>query len=75
VSVEEHDVPPAGEEIHLPGPSLIPLLSALAITAMVIGTTISWYLSIAGLILFLVTTVRWIRDTSRDIDELPEDHH
>jgi hypothetical protein len=75
VSVEEHDVPPAGEEIHLPGPSLLPLLSALSITAMVIGTTISWYLSIAGLILFLVTTVRWIRDTSRDIDELPEDHH
>ena len=75
MSVEEHDVPPAGEEIHLPGPSLLPLLSALAITAMVIGTTISWYLSIAGLILFVVTTVRWIRDTSRDIDELPEDHH
>lgn len=75
MSVEEHDVPPAGEEIHLPGPSLLPLLSAVAITAMVIGTTISWYLSIAGLILFLVTTVRWIRDTSRDIDELPEDHH
>jgi hypothetical protein len=75
VSVEEHDVPPAGEEIHLPGPSLLPLLSALSITAMVIGTTISWYLSIAGLILFVVTTVRWIRDTSRDIDDLPEDHH
>ena len=75
MSIEEHDVPPPGEEIHLPGPSLLPLLSALAITAMVIGTTISWYLSIAGLILFVVTTVRWIRDTSRDIDELPEDHH
>jgi hypothetical protein len=75
VSIEEHDVPPVGEEIHLPGPSLLPLLSALAITAMVIGTTLSWYISIAGLILFVVTTVRWIRDTSRDIDELPEDHH
>jgi multisubunit Na+/H+ antiporter MnhC subunit len=75
VSVEEHDVPPVSEEIHLPGPSLLPLLSALSITAMVIGTTISWYLSIAGLILFLATTYRWIRDTSRDIDELPEDHH
>jgi hypothetical protein len=75
VSIEEHDIPPVGEEIHLPGPSLLPLLSALAITAMVIGTTISWYVSIAGLILFLVTTVRWIRDTSHDIDELPEDHH
>ncbi len=74
MSVDDPDVPPVGEEIHLPGPSLIPLLSAVAITAMVIGTTISWYLSIAGLILFVVTTVRWIADTRRDIDDLPEDH-
>jgi hypothetical protein len=74
VSLEEHDAPPVGEEIHLPGPSLLPLLSAISITAMVIGTTISWDLSIAGLILFLATTVRWIADTRRDIDELPEDH-
>jgi hypothetical protein len=74
LSFDDQDVPPVGEEIHLPGPSLIPLLSAISITAMVIGTTISWYLSIAGLILFLVTTVRWIADTRRDIDDLPEDH-
>jgi len=74
VSVEEHDVPPVGEEIHLPGPSLLPLLSAISITAMVIGTTISWYVSIVGLILFVVTTVQWIRGTSRDMDELPEEH-
>jgi hypothetical protein len=75
VSVEEPDAPPVGEEIHLPGPSLLPLLSALAITAMVIGTTISWDISIAGLVLFVVTTVWWIRDTRRDVDELPEEHH
>jgi hypothetical protein len=75
VSVEEHDVPPVGEEIHLPGPSLLPVLSAVAITAMVIGTTLSWYISIAGLVLFLATTIVWIRDTRRDIDELPEEHH
>ncbi len=66
--------PPVGEEIHLPGPSLIPLLSATSITLMVVGTTITLILSAVGLILFLVTTVRWIRDTRRDIDELPEEH-
>ncbi len=75
MSVDEQDVPPVGEEIHLPGPSILPLLSAIGITATVIGTTLSWYISIAGLILFLVTTVRWISDTRRDIDELPEEHH
>ena len=38
----EHPAPPAGEEIHLPGPSLIPILSAAGITLAVIGTTIRW---------------------------------
>jgi hypothetical protein len=74
VTEVEQEVPPVGEEIHLPGPSLIPLLTAIGITMMVIGTTISWYVSIVGLILFVVCTVRWIRDTRRDIDELPDEH-
>jgi multisubunit Na+/H+ antiporter MnhC subunit len=69
------ETPPVGEEIHLPGPSLIPLLEAVAITAIVIGSTLGWWLSIVGLILFVVTTGVWIRDTRRDIDDLPEDHH
>ncbi len=72
--MSEPDIPPVGEEIHLPGPSLLPLLSAVSITMMVIGTTISWYVSIVGLILFVVTSVRWIRDTRRDVDQLPDEH-
>ncbi|MGI8712371.1 MAG: hypothetical protein ACR2NR_04160 [Solirubrobacteraceae bacterium] len=75
MSLEEQEAPPVGEEIHLPGPSVLPLLSAFSITAMVIGTTISWYVSIAGLVLFVVTTAIWIHDTRRDLDELPEEHH
>jgi hypothetical protein len=74
VSLDDDETPPAGEEIHLPGPTVIPLLSALSITLMVIGTTIAWWISIVGLILFLTTTTVWIRDTRRDIDELPEEH-
>jgi hypothetical protein len=73
--VEHNEAPPVGEEIHLPGPSLLPLLSAISITCIVVGTTLGWWLSIIGLILFVVTTVIWIRDTRRDIDDLPEDHH
>ena len=71
----EHPVPPAGEEIHLPGPTLKPFLVAAGITLAVIGTTISIYFLIPGLILFIVTTLLWIRDVRRDIDALPEDHH
>ncbi len=70
----EPSVPESGEEIHLPGPSLLPFLCAIGLTLMVIGTTISWLISIVGLIIFLLTTIRWIRDTRRDVDALPEEH-
>lgn len=71
----EPQTPPAGEEIHLPGPTLIPLITAVGITLTVIGTTIDWLFSVAGLIIFIVSTVIWIRDTRRDVSQLPEDHH
>jgi membrane protein implicated in regulation of membrane protease activity len=71
----DQETPPVGEEIHLPGPTLIPLMSAIGITLVVIGTTLTWYLSIVGLIIFVVTTVMWIRDTRRDVESLPEEHH
>ena len=71
---EHSQAPPAGEEIHLPGPTILPFAMAIGITLIVIGTTITWLLSIVGGIIFLVTLFRWIRDTRRDISELPEDH-
>ncbi|HEY1508886.1 MAG TPA: hypothetical protein VGF93_07800 [Solirubrobacteraceae bacterium] len=74
MSDERSDAPPASEEIHLPGPTLLPFAMAIGITLMVIGTTISWLISIVGAIIFLVTLFRWVRDTRRDISELPEDH-
>lgn len=71
----DENVPPAGEDIHLPGPSILPLLVAIAITCMVIGLTLSWWFSIFGVVLFVISTGIWVRDTRRDIDELPEEHH
>ena len=67
--------PPRGEDIHLPGPTLLPFVNAVGITLAVIGTTINWIISVVGLVIFLVSAFRWIADTRRDIDELPEDHH
>ncbi|MGA9875216.1 MAG: hypothetical protein WBQ21_05350 [Solirubrobacteraceae bacterium] len=69
------EIPPTGEEIHLPGPSLLPLLTAAGITLAVIGITISKYLLIAGVILTIVCVYRWTKDTRREIDELPLDEH
>lgn len=67
--------PPPGEEIHIPGPTILPLVSAISITLIVIGTTITWILSIIGGVIFIITTIMWIRDTRRDVAALPEQHH
>jgi hypothetical protein len=76
VNGPEPETPPAGEEIHLPGPTALPIVCAAAITMIVIGTTIGpdFIISIVGIIIFLTTVVMWIRDTRRDISELPEEH-
>jgi hypothetical protein len=66
--------PPPEEEIHLPGPTLLPVFTAIAITFIVIGTTLTWGLSIVGGILLIVCVVRWVSDTRRDIAALPEEH-
>ena len=71
----EIEAPPVGEQIHMPAPSIIPLLNASGLTVAIVGITTSTVLDIAGAILFLVTTAIWIRDVRRDIEELPAEHH
>ena len=73
-SADIHTAPPAGEEIHMPDPSLIPILNAAAVTIMLLGVTFSMVVLIAGAILFVVTTAIWIRDTRREIASLPAEH-
>jgi Flp pilus assembly protein TadB len=68
------EAPPAGEEIHLPGPTMIPFMTGIAITLIVIGTTITWLMSIVGGIILIVCLYRWIQDTRRDVAALPEEH-
>jgi len=75
MSNPEQTPPPVGEEIHLPGPSLLPILNAAGITLGIIGITLGWYLSVVGIVLFVVTTAKWIASTRRDIAELPPEHH
>jgi hypothetical protein len=75
VSPLDPEVPPPGEEIHLPGGSIQPVLLTLGITVALVGVTINVFLVIAGAILTVAVIVAWIRDTRRDIDELPLEHH
>jgi hypothetical protein len=70
------EIPPTGEEIHLPGPSMDPVLLTVGITMGLLGVTTSIWLVIAGVLLSLVIIVRWVRGARDDIDELPlEPHH
>jgi hypothetical protein len=71
----DREAPPAAEDIHLPGNTIIPFVTAIGITLIVIGTTIDWLFSIAGLVILVVCVVRWTRDTRRDVAALPEEHH
>ncbi|HWY17993.1 MAG TPA: hypothetical protein VNY27_04690 [Solirubrobacteraceae bacterium] len=67
------EIPPAGEEIHLPGPSILPLLTAVGITLALVGITTMIVLTVLGVLLTLGCAWRWIKDTRHDIDELPLD--
>jgi len=72
----EHRVaPPAGEQIHMPEPSIIPVINAASLALAIVAVTLSWYVVVAALIVFAATTIRWIADVRRDIADLPLEHH
>jgi hypothetical protein len=70
----EPEAPPVGEELHLPSPSLVPVLNAAGVVLALLGLTIWRGLIVIGLLLFAFTLALWIRDVTRDIAELPADH-
>ena len=71
----DRPVPPAGEEIHIPGASVQPLLLTIGITVALLGVTIDWILVAVGAIITLGTLFVWIRDARREYADLPLDHH
>jgi short subunit fatty acids transporter len=70
----ESQAPPIGEEIHLPGPSLVPVINAVGVAMALVGLATTWIISIVGLVIFFFSLIRWIRDTRREIDQLPLEH-
>ncbi len=73
--LEHRAIPPAGEEIHMPAPSLIPIINAAALAIAIVSITLTWYFVALGGLVFLVTAAKWIADVRRDIAELPLEHH
>lgn len=70
----EKTVPPAGEEIHLPGGSIQPLLLTIGITIFLVSVTWKPLICIPSGILVIWVIIRWIADTRRDIEALPAHH-
>lgn len=68
------DVPPAGEAVHLPDPSYLPVLVAAGITLAIVGVVINWVLCGLGVAIALVSIFRWIAQTREAISELPLEH-
>jgi hypothetical protein len=73
--LEHRPIPPAGEEVHMPEPSIIPIVNAAALALAIVSLTLNWYLVALGGAMFLITTVKWIADVRRDIEALPLEHH
>ena len=73
--IRDMGAPPVGEEVHMPAPSALPLINAAALAIAIVALTISWWVVAAALIVFVATTIRWVRDVKRDISELPLEHH
>ena len=70
----EEPAPPQGEPVHLPGPSYLPVLTAVGIALTLVGVVISWVVTGAGVIITVIAVARWIRETREDISELPLEH-
>jgi len=69
------DAPPVGEQIHMPAPSILPILNAAGLAIAIVGITISIVMVIVGLVVFALTAIAWIRDARREFGDLPLDHH
>ncbi len=68
------DVPKAGEPIHLPDPSYLPVIVAAGTTILVVGVVISPILVVLGAAITVVAIVRWVVQVRAEMAELPLDH-
>ena len=71
---QDPPVPEPSEQIHLPGPSYIPVFVALGITVALVGVVVAWWVLAIGMVVFLLPVFRWIADTRQDIADLPLEH-
>ena len=74
VPVSDPQAEEAGEAIHLPAPSYQPVALAFGITLIVTGIVLFPVGAVIGGVITIVALYMWIRDTRREISELPLEH-
>jgi hypothetical protein len=74
VRVSDPSAEEAGEAVHLPGPSYLPVATALGLTIAIVGVVLSWVIVGIGLVIALIAIFRWIGETRRETAELPLEH-
>ena len=70
----EGEVPPAGEELHIPRSSWLPVLTALGLTLALVGVTTGIQYTIIGGVIVLPVLYRWLRSAREEMSELPPGH-
>ena len=74
VRVSDPSAEEAGEAVHLPGPSYLPVATAFGLTIAVVGVVLSWVIVGIGLVIAVIAIWRWIGETRRETAELPLEH-
>jgi Flp pilus assembly protein TadB len=74
MSANGDQTPPAGEELHIPAPSALPLLVTGALTLLLLGLTKSLVVVGVAVILLVSFIVAWIRGSVREHRSLPAHH-
>ena len=69
-----NEVPVAGEAIHLPEPSYLPVLVAAGTTIVLVGVVINWVIFGIGMVITVIAIARWIGQVREEISELPLEH-
>jgi hypothetical protein len=59
------------EEIHLPGPSLLPAFTGVGITLALLGLIYSWWIVAVGAAVTLIAAIAWVRAVRDEIESLP----
>jgi hypothetical protein len=61
----------AHAEIHMPPNSWVPISTAFAITAVLVGLLVGFWLVIIGGVWLIASLVAWVRAARAEFEELP----